>query len=204
MCDVLVAGVFLYLSPELLPAWFLMFFVAFAAGYRWNLRYAATLCFGLLLLGFALDLSRGTPAPGTRDLAYSVSFFAASFLGTVGMAFLGDKNRQFAGQQDFLSRISNTMHVDLGLAESLRLLLEELCAEFQTAGRAAGLPGHGPGADFPVAIEIWRKRATGAGKSADHARGWISAGRHGSFVMLECRWKGAAAGLGGTGETGKS
>jgi signal transduction histidine kinase len=134
MCDVLVAGVFLYLSPELLPAWFLMFFVAFAAGYRWNLRYAATLCFGLLLLGFALDLSRGTPTPGTRDLAYSVSLFAASFLGTVGMAFLGDKNRQFAGQQDFLSRISNTMHVDLGLAESLRLLLEELCAEFQTQG----------------------------------------------------------------------
>ena len=134
MCDVLVAGVFLYLSPELLPAWFLMFFVAFAAGYRWNLRYAATLCFGLLLLGFALDLSRSTPAPGSRDLAYSVSLFAASFLGTVGMAFLGDKNRQFAGQQDFLSRISNTMHVDLGLAESLRLLLEELCAEFQTQG----------------------------------------------------------------------
>ena len=134
MCDVLVAGVFLYLSPEQLPAWFLMFFVAFAAGYRWNLRYAATLCFGLLLLGFALNLSRGAPAPGTRDLAYSVSLFAASFLGTVGMAFLGDKNRQFAGQQDFLSRISNTMHVDLGLAESLRLLLEELCAEFQTQG----------------------------------------------------------------------
>ncbi len=134
MCDVLVAGVFLYLSPELLPAWFLMFFVAFAAGYRWNLRYAATLCFGLLLLGFALNVSRNTPAPGTRDLAYSVSLFAASFLGTVGMAFLGDKNRQFAGQQDFLSRISNTMHVDLGLAESLRLLLEELCAEFQTQG----------------------------------------------------------------------
>jgi signal transduction histidine kinase len=134
MCDVLVAGVFLYLSPELLPAWFLMFFVAFAAGYRWNLRYAATLCFGLLLLGFALNLSRNAAAPGTRDLAYSVSLFAASFLGTVGMAFLGDKNRQFARQQDFLSRISNTMHVDLGLAESLRLLLEELCAEFQTQG----------------------------------------------------------------------
>ena len=134
LCDVLVAGVFLYISPELLPTWFLMFFVAFAAGYRWNLRHAATLCFGLLLLGFALDMSRGIPAPGPRSLAYSVSFFAASFLGTVGLAFLGDKNRQFAAQQDFLSRISNTMHVDLGLAESLRLLLEELCAEFQTEG----------------------------------------------------------------------
>ena len=132
LCDVLVAGIFLYLSPELLPTWFLLFFVAFAAGYRWNLRYAATLCFGLLLLGFALDMHRGDAAPSSRDLAYSVSFFAASFLGTVGLAFLGDKNRQFAEQQDFLSRIANTLHVDLGLAESLRLLLEELCAEFRT------------------------------------------------------------------------
>ncbi len=134
LCDVLVAGVFLYLSPELLPTWFLMFFVAFAAGYRWSLRYSVTLCFGLLLLGFALDVHRSVPPPGARDLAYSVSFFAASFLGTVGVAFLGDRNRLFASQQDFLSRISNTMHVDLGLAESLRLLLEELCGEFQTEG----------------------------------------------------------------------
>src|SRR5882762_8812348 len=116
-CDILVAGIFLYLSPEQLPTWFLMFFVAFAAGYRWNLRYSVSLCFGLLLLGFALQMHWKLPAPGSR-----------------GLAFLGDLNRQFASQQDFLSRISNTMHVDLGLAESLRLLLEELCTEFQTEG----------------------------------------------------------------------
>src|SRR5216684_6572543 len=133
-CDILAAGIFLYLSPEQIPTWFLMFFVAFAAGYRWNLRYSVSLCFGLLLLGFALQMHWKLPAPGTRDLVFSVSLFTAAFLGTVGLAFLGDLNRQFAAQQDFLSRISNTMHVDLGLAESLRLLLEELCAEFQTEG----------------------------------------------------------------------
>src|SRR5215469_1905178 len=81
ICDVLVVGIFLYLSPELLPTWFLMFFVAFAAGYRWNLRNSVTLCFGLLLLGFALERFRGLTQPETRDLVYSVSFFAASFLG---------------------------------------------------------------------------------------------------------------------------
>ena len=48
------------------------------------------------------------------------------------MAFLGDRNRRFAWQQSFLTRLANTMHVDLGLSESLRLLLEELCGEFQT------------------------------------------------------------------------
>src|SRR5215469_14313766 len=84
-CDVLAAGIFLYLSPELLPTWFLMFFVAFAAGYRWNLRYSVSLCFGLLLLGFALGVDRSDPQPEPHDLVYSVSVFAASFLGTVGM-----------------------------------------------------------------------------------------------------------------------
>jgi len=132
VCDILAAGIFLYLSPEQIPTWFLMFFVAFAAGYRWNLSYSVSLCFGLLMLGFALQMHWKLPEPGSRDLAYSVSLFTAAFLGTVGLAFLGDRNRLFAGQQDFLSRISNSMHVDLGLAESLRLLLEELCAEYQT------------------------------------------------------------------------
>ena len=132
ICDVLVAGTFLYLSPELLPTWFLLFFVAFAAAYRWRLQYSVSLCFALLLLGFALDMHRSVSQPGTHGLAYAVSFLVASFLGTVGLAFLGDRNRKYAAQQDFLSRISNCMHVDLGLAESLRLLLEELCGEFST------------------------------------------------------------------------
>src|SRR5215469_13653437 len=134
LCDLFAAGIFLYLSPEVLPTWFLMFFVAFCVGYRWSLQYSVSLCFGLLLLGFALDMHRNVPPQGTRELVYSVSFFVASFLGTMGMAFLGDRNRKFAAQQDFLSQISNCMHVDLGLAESLRLLLEELCGEFQTEG----------------------------------------------------------------------
>jgi len=132
LCDILVLIVFLYISPELLPAWFLLFFVAFAAAYRWSLRFSWFLCFGLLLLGLALDMHRGAPAAQPRDLLYLISFFSASFLGSAGMAFLGDRNRRFAAQQAFLTRVANTMHVDLGLAESLRLLLEELCAEFQT------------------------------------------------------------------------
>jgi len=134
ICDILVSGIFLYITPELLPAWFLLFFVAFAAGFRWNLRFSLSLCFGLLLLGLALDMHGAAPPGQAKNLLYSVSFFAASFLGTVGMAFLGDRNRQFAAQQGFLTRVSQSMHVDLGLAESLRLMLEELCDEFQTEG----------------------------------------------------------------------
>ena len=132
LCDVLVLGLFLYLSPEVLPAWFLLFFVAFAAGYRWNLKFALFLCFGLLLLAMALKMQRVGEPDGVHHLFYSLHFYAATFLGAAGVAFLGDHNRKFASQQEFLARLATTMHVDLGLAESLRLLLEEFAQEFHT------------------------------------------------------------------------
>jgi len=132
VCDILVAGVFLYLSHEVLPAWFLLFFVAFSAGYRWNLRSSLLLSFGLLLLAIAVAMNRNGPVDGSRTVIYSLPFFGATFLGVSGMAFLGDRNRQFAWQQAFLARLSTTMHVELGLAESLRLLLEEIAIEFQS------------------------------------------------------------------------
>ena len=132
VCDILVVGVFLYLSHEVLPAWFLLFFVAFSAGYRWNLRSSLLLSFGLLLLAIAVAMNRNGPVDGSRTVIYSLPFFGATFLGVSGMAFLGDRNRQFAWQQAFLARLSTTMHVELGLAESLRLLLEEIAIEFQS------------------------------------------------------------------------
>jgi len=132
VCDMFVVGFFLYLSPEMLPAWFLLFFVAFAAGYRWNLKFSLFLCFGLLMLAIALKMQRVDEPDGIHHLFYSLPFYAATFLGTAGVAFLGDRNRQFAYQQQFLALLATTMHVDLGLAESLRLLLEEFAQEFHT------------------------------------------------------------------------
>src|SRR6202000_2441052 len=48
----------------------------------------------------------------------------ATFAAGAGIAFLGDRNRLFAVQQEFFSRITATMEVDQGLAECLRLFLE--------------------------------------------------------------------------------
>src|SRR6266567_828921 len=47
------------------------------------------------------------------------------------VALLRDRNRRFAAQIEFFSRISATMQVDQGLAESLRLFLEELASTFR-------------------------------------------------------------------------
>jgi signal transduction histidine kinase len=134
VCDIGVLAIFLYISPELLPSWFLLFFVAFASAYRWQLRFSLTLCFGLLVLGMALSARRTGSVASSHFAMFTLPFFAASFLGAGAMAFLGDRNRQFAAQQEFLGRLSTTMHVDLGLAESLRLLLEEMCGEFKSEG----------------------------------------------------------------------
>ena len=134
VCDLLVILAFLFLSPEIMPAWFLLFFVAFAAGYRWNLRSSLFLSFGLLLLAVALDVARTLHADRDSLIFHSLSFFATTLLAAGGVAFLGERNRRFATQQEFLGRLSQTMHVDLGLAESLRLLLEELCAAFSADG----------------------------------------------------------------------
>jgi signal transduction histidine kinase len=57
---------------------------------------------------------------------------AATFAAGAGLAFLGDRTREFASQNEFLSRITSTMQVDQGLAESLRLLLDELANSFNT------------------------------------------------------------------------
>jgi signal transduction histidine kinase len=133
-CDVLVVGLYLYFSTEMMPAWFLVFFVAFAAGYRWNFKLAMSLSFGLLLLAVALHLNRLTPDDPRPSALFYLPVFAATLMGAGGMAFLGDRNRRFTEQQEFLNKVSGTMHVEIGLAESLRLLLEDLCGEFHTEG----------------------------------------------------------------------
>src|SRR3989440_6201440 len=61
-----------------------------------------------------------------------LGLLAGTFAGGGGLAYLGDLNRRFAAQIDFFSRINATMQVDQGLAESLRLFLEELATTFST------------------------------------------------------------------------
>ena len=132
ICDILVLGVILYLSPILLPAGILLCFVSFIAGYRWNARFALFLCFGLVLLGVALGFLRNENVEGGSRIMLPVLLATATLLVAASFAVLGDRNRRFAEQQEFLGRLMSTIHVELGLAESLRQLLEELAAEFHT------------------------------------------------------------------------
>jgi signal transduction histidine kinase len=127
-CDLLALGLFIYISPSTVPVWFPFMYVCYAGGIRWGSGPTLPLAGALSLI-----LVLRTAGRGEIDWLRVVSWLgllAGTFAGGAGLAYLGDLNRRFAAQIDFFSRISATMQVDQGLAESLRLFLEELATTF--------------------------------------------------------------------------
>ncbi len=125
-CDLIALGLFIYLSPTTVPAWFPYLFVCYAAGIRWGLRVAFPMAGGLALLLVMITAVKGD-VHWMRVMAWTLAAGG-------GSAFLGDLSRSFAAQNELLARVSSTMQVDQGLSESLRLLLEELTQAFHTDG----------------------------------------------------------------------
>ncbi len=129
LCDLLALVFFMYISPSSVAAWFPYAFVCFAAGIRWGLDAALPLA-GALSLAMVLFTVHAGEIQWMRILSW-VGLTAGTFAGGAGLAFLGDRSRRFAAENEFFSRISATLQVDQGLAESLRLLLDELASAFQ-------------------------------------------------------------------------
>src|SRR5215469_2906566 len=127
--DLVILGVFLVISPSTVPAWFPYLFVCFVAGIRWGLTSAFPLA-GLLSLELVLLTAVNGEIRWMRIAAW-IGLVGATFAAGAGLAFLGDRNRQFAIHNEFFSRITATMQVDQGLSECLRLFLDELTRAFQ-------------------------------------------------------------------------
>ncbi|HEY2819626.1 MAG TPA: sensor histidine kinase [Candidatus Acidoferrum sp.] len=128
--DLVALGYFMIVSPSMVPAWFPYLFVCYVAGIRWGLNSAFPLA-GLL----SLELILLTVVKGEIHFLRIVSWIGlagATFAAGAGIAFLGDRSRLFAVQQAFFSRITATMEVDQGLAECLRLFLEEITRAFHS------------------------------------------------------------------------
>ena len=130
LCDLLALGFFMYFSPSTVPVWFPYMFICYAAGIRWGFDLTLPLAGALSLVLVLLTAVKGE-IHWMRVVSW-LGLTTGTFAGGAGLAFLGDRNRRFAGQIEFFSRISSTMQVDQGLAESLRLFLEELAATFGT------------------------------------------------------------------------
>jgi signal transduction histidine kinase len=127
-CDLLAFGFFLYVTPESVPAWFPYVFICYVAGTRWGMESALPLAGALSLALVVLTAERGE-IQWMRALSW-IGLTAGTFGAGAGLAFLGDRSRRFARESEFFSRVTTTMQVDQGLAESLRLLLEELATVF--------------------------------------------------------------------------
>ena len=128
--DLLALAVFVYLSPYAVPVWFPYLFLCFAAGIRWGFRVAAPVA-GVLAITVVAVTAVRAEVGWTRVMAW-VGITGATYAAGAGLAFMGDRSRRFASQNEFLSHITATMQVDQGLAESLRLLLDELATSFQS------------------------------------------------------------------------
>ena len=127
-CDLLALGFFMYISPSSVPVWFPYLFVCWVAGMRWGVRAAFPLAGALALILVLLTAVKGEIG-WMRVIAW-MGLVGGTFAGGAALAFLADRSRHFASQNDFFSRITATLQVDQGLAESLRLMLDELARAF--------------------------------------------------------------------------
>jgi signal transduction histidine kinase len=127
--DLMLLGILIYLAPFTVPVWFPFLFVSYAAGSRWGLSTAVPLTAVLALTITLVDVA--DPDTGGFHLITWIAIVGAMFASGAGLAFLGDHSQKFATQNHFLSSITATMQVEQGLAESLRLFLEELATWFR-------------------------------------------------------------------------
>jgi signal transduction histidine kinase len=126
--DLALILILIYVSPFAVPIWFPFLFASYAAGSRWGLRTAMPLAAGLALVITLVNVVQ-REARGFHLITW-IAIVGAMFASGAGLAFLGDRSSRFASQSHFLSSITATMQVEQGLAESLRLFLEELAQSF--------------------------------------------------------------------------
>jgi signal transduction histidine kinase len=128
--DLLALVFFMYVSPSTAPVWLPYLFVCYVAGIRWGFRPAFHLAGVLALALIALTAHHGEVR--WMRVAAWLGLVGATFAAGASIAFLGDRSRRFAAQNELFSRITATMQVEQGLAESLRLFLNELTTAFRS------------------------------------------------------------------------
>lgn len=127
--DLIALGILIYLVPFTVPVWFPFLFVSYAAGSRWGSSTAVPLTAVLALTITLVDVVDRN-AIGLHLITW-IAIVGAMFASGAGLAFLGEHSQKFAAQNHFLSSITATMQVEQGLAESLRLFLQELATWFR-------------------------------------------------------------------------
>lgn len=126
--DLAALSVFLLLTPSVVAFWFVFLFVALTAGIRWRMRTSIILSGAVT---FALLVRTAMHGPLAWEKMFSwIALSVGTFAAGTGVAFLGNRQRRHAAQQEFLAQLTGLLNVDTGMAESLRLVLNELARVF--------------------------------------------------------------------------
>jgi signal transduction histidine kinase len=130
--DIVALTAFLIITPSIVPMWFLLLIVAFAVGVGWGGRRAYGMVGLLTLATLASSLLRnnGTKNGLAADILRAGEVACGTLVSGLGMAYLGDRNRQQAAESHFLAGLAASLRVEAGMAESLRGLLNELAIGF--------------------------------------------------------------------------
>ncbi len=121
--EVLALAAFLLLTPSVVPFWFLYLFVVFAAATNRGLRPAVALSAGIVV-ALLIRTAMREPAHWPNVVSW-FGLAAGSFAAGAGISFLGARERQYSVEQDLLAKLTGLLQVERGLAESVRLLLDE-------------------------------------------------------------------------------
>ena len=143
---------------------------------------------------------------GWMEVFSWVALVAGTFTGGVGLSFMGYRNRLHASEHDFLVRLTALLHVEKGVAESLRLLLGELAAA-SIARRESSPFGTRNWSGYSCGRWFRRRQAAGSRESPADRRRPVSLRSSGSQrvlaagewnargVWMESRQRPASAGI---------
>src|SRR5579862_4361572 len=129
VADIAALLALLIFSPTIVPLWFLLLFVAFAAAVDWGWKAAQWIVIAtssVSLLWWVAEKHQDSV-----DLIRAVAIAAATLVSGLGMAYLGERNRRSASEYNFLARLNSALRVERGVAESLRGVFEELFEAFE-------------------------------------------------------------------------
>jgi signal transduction histidine kinase len=129
--DLATLFVFLLLSPTVVSFWFLLVYVAYAAGIRWSLPQTLLLASVATLAVLIRELVR--PQIVHSNLTFWLALAVGTFVAGAGASSLGAGQQRHAAEHDFLTRLAGMIRVDQGVAESLRQVLSELMRAFSSA-----------------------------------------------------------------------
>ncbi|MGH9717878.1 MAG: sensor histidine kinase [Candidatus Acidiferrales bacterium] len=126
--DFSVLAAFLYLTPSVSAFWFLFLFTVFALATRGNTRAMFALV-GLATAGIILRVAV-EDSFRWQSTWHWIAIGVGTVVSGLGMGFLGAREREHLGRQQFLEKITGVLRFDRGLTESIRQALGELATAF--------------------------------------------------------------------------